>query len=67
MMRQSVANGAARSANVSGRNVRGVVSQVDYGQGKSVSWFVGYADGVACSIAIEGKYDAAKVAALFLK
>lgn len=67
MMLQSVQSGAAKSAKVNGKTVRGVVSQVDYGQGKTVSWFVGYTDVVAFAIAIEGKYDAAKVAAAFLK
>lgn len=67
MMMNAVRSGTAKNANVPGKTVRGVVSQVDYGQGKSVSWFVGYTDGVAFAIAVEGKTDAAKVAAAFLK
>lgn len=67
MMLNAVRSGTAKNANVPGKTVRGVVSQLDYGQGKTISWFVGYTDGVAFSVAIEGKFDAAKVAAAFLK
>jgi cell division protein FtsI/penicillin-binding protein 2 len=67
LMRDSVTAGAARSANLSGNKVSGVVAQVPYGSGKTVSWFVGFRGNVAFALAIEGKVNAAAVAAQFLR
>jgi cell division protein FtsI/penicillin-binding protein 2 len=67
LLRESVTSGAARSANLSGNKVSGVVAQVPYGKGKTVSWFVGFRGNVAFALAIEGKVNAAQVAAKFLK
>lgn len=71
LLRDSVKNGSARSADLSGNKVSGVVAQVPYGPGgKTVSWFVGFRGNVAFALAIEGKVNAAKgaaVAASFLR
>ena len=67
LLRDSVTSGAARSANLSGNRVSGVVAQVPYGSGKTVSWFVGYRANVAFALAVEGKVNAAAVAARFLR
>ncbi|GAA1561049.1 hypothetical protein GCM10009678_49930 [Actinomadura kijaniata] len=71
LMRRSVFSGTAKNARVSTSSaVYGVVATVDYqekGQNKTVSWFVGARDGTAFAIAIEGRTDAAKVAANFLR
>ena len=68
LMRNSVKSGSARTANLPGNKVSGVVAQVPYrtGSGKTVSWFVGFRGNVAFALAIEGKVNAAKVAAKFL-
>jgi cell division protein FtsI/penicillin-binding protein 2 len=67
LMRRSVASGTAQKANVPGQfRVSGVAATVDYDQSKNVSWFVGYRGDVAFAIAVEGKVDAATVAAKFL-
>ncbi len=55
---------AGKSAGLS--NVYGISAQADQGNGKTVSWFVGYRDQVAFAVAIEGKVDAAAVVAKFL-
>jgi hypothetical protein len=44
-----------------------VVAEVPYGSGKTVSWFVGYRGNVAFALAVEGKVNAAALAAKFLK
>jgi cell division protein FtsI/penicillin-binding protein 2 len=76
LMRDSVRSGSARSANLSGNKVSGVVAEVPYGpgpsgssgsSGKTVSLFVGFRGNVAFALAIEGKVNAAKVAAKFLR
>jgi cell division protein FtsI/penicillin-binding protein 2 len=68
LLRDSVAKGSARSANLSGNKVSGVVAQVPYGSGgKTVSWFVGFRGNVAFALAVEGKVNAAAVAAKFLR
>jgi cell division protein FtsI/penicillin-binding protein 2 len=67
LLRQSVTGGSARSANLSGNKVSGVVAQVPYGSGKTVSWFVGFRGNVAFALAVEGKVNAAAVAAKFLR
>lgn len=67
LLRESVTKGSARSANLSGNKVSGVVAQVPYGSGKTVSWFVGFRGNVAFALAVEGKVNAAAVAAKFLK
>lgn len=69
LLRDSVKAGSARSANLSGNKVSGVVAQVPYGPGgkKTVSWFVGFRGNVAFALAIEGKVNAAQVAAKFLR
>ncbi|MGI8328864.1 penicillin-binding transpeptidase domain-containing protein [Actinomadura scrupuli] len=67
LMRRSVAYGTGQKANVPGQSrVNGVAASVDYGQGRTVSWFVGYRGDVAFAIAVESKVDAATVAAKFL-
>lgn len=66
LMRRSVTSGAARAANLGGTPVSGVAATVPYGSGKTVSWFVGFRGNVALAIAIEGRVDAAQVAARFL-
>jgi cell division protein FtsI/penicillin-binding protein 2 len=66
LLRDSVKGGSARSANLSGNKVSGVVAQVPY-HGKTVSWFVGFRGNVAFALAIEGKVNAATVAAKFLR
>jgi cell division protein FtsI/penicillin-binding protein 2 len=67
LLRQSVKNGAAKTANLPGTPVSGVVATVSYGSNKTVSWFVGFRGNVACALAIEGKVDAAAVAGKFLR
>ncbi|GAA4607240.1 penicillin-binding transpeptidase domain-containing protein [Actinoallomurus liliacearum] len=67
LMSTSVRSGAAQQAKVSGRPVAGVTATVPYGNGKVVSWFVGYRQDVALAIAVEGKVSAASLAATFLK
>jgi cell division protein FtsI/penicillin-binding protein 2 len=67
LLRESVTSGSARSANLSGNKVSGVVAQVPYGKGKTVSWFVGFSGNVAFALAVEGKVNAAAVAARFLR
>jgi cell division protein FtsI/penicillin-binding protein 2 len=67
LLRQSVTSGSARSANLPGNKVYGVVAQVPYGKGKTVSWFVGFSGNVAFALAVEGKVNAAAVAAKFLR
>ncbi|WP_157420581.1 penicillin-binding transpeptidase domain-containing protein [Actinomadura kijaniata] len=71
LMRRSVFSGTAKDAKVSVTGaVYGVVATVDYqdkGQNKTVSWFVGAREGTAFAIAIEGRTNAAKVAASFLR
>jgi cell division protein FtsI/penicillin-binding protein 2 len=67
LLRSSVKSGPARSANLSGSPVSGVVATVPYGSGKTVSWFVGFRGNYAFALAVEGKVDAAAVAAKFLK
>ncbi|MEV4254452.1 penicillin-binding transpeptidase domain-containing protein [Spirillospora sp. NPDC049652] len=70
MVRRSVQSGAAKDANVSnGGQVSGMSAVVNYqegGQTKTVSWFVGFRDDLAFAMAIEGRVNAAKIAALFL-
>ncbi|GAA0337244.1 penicillin-binding transpeptidase domain-containing protein [Actinoallomurus spadix] len=67
LMSRSVTSGAAKKAKVSGRPVSGVTATVPYGNGKVVSWFVGYRQDVAFAIAVEGKWSAATLAAAFLR
>ncbi len=67
LMLSSVRSGAARDANLRGVPVSGVTAVVPYGSGKTVSWFVGFRGNVAFALAIEGKVNAAKVAAKFLR
>ncbi|MFB9833079.1 penicillin-binding transpeptidase domain-containing protein [Actinoallomurus acaciae] len=69
LLRSSVSSGAAHAADVAGNKgtVSGVVAQVPYGSGKTVSWFVGFRGNVAFALAVEGKIDAAAVAARFLR
>lgn len=68
LMRRSVSQGAARKANIPG-TVYGVSSSVTYTEGgtqKTLSWFVGFRSDIACAIVVQGKVDAALVAASFL-
>ncbi|MCO5998830.1 penicillin-binding transpeptidase domain-containing protein [Actinoallomurus rhizosphaericola] len=67
LMQTSVRSGAARQAKVPPRPVAGVTAMVPYGNGKVVSWFVGYRQDVAFAIAVEGKVSAASLAAAFLR
>lgn len=67
LMQRAVQHGSARAANLPGAVVRGVAATVPYGNGKTVSWFVGYRDNVAFALAVEGKVSAAQVAATFLR
>ncbi|WP_033424024.1 penicillin-binding transpeptidase domain-containing protein, partial [Actinomadura flavalba] len=69
LLRRSVASGAAKAANVGG-SVSGVGAVVDYeedGKKKTVSWFVGSRPNLAFAIAVEGRVDAARLAARFLQ
>jgi cell division protein FtsI/penicillin-binding protein 2 len=71
LVRRSVYQGTAKDANVgSGANkVSGVAATVTYnedGRAKTVSWFVGSRGDAAFAIAVEGKYNAAQLAASFL-
>ncbi|WP_395104562.1 penicillin-binding transpeptidase domain-containing protein [Actinomadura sp. SCN-SB] len=66
LMRRSVAQGTARSANVAGgARVSGVAAIADQ-DGKPVSWFVGSRGDLAFAIAVEGRVNAAAVASYFL-
>ena len=65
LMRRSVASGTAHKADVSGQS-RGVAATVDYDQSKKVSWYMGFQGDLAFAIAVEGKVDAATLAAKFL-
>ncbi|WP_329251763.1 penicillin-binding transpeptidase domain-containing protein [Actinoallomurus sp. NBC_01490] len=69
LLRGSVTSGAAHAAKTAGNKgtVSGVVAQVPYGSGKTVSWFVGFRGNVAFALAVEGKVNAAAVAARFLR
>jgi cell division protein FtsI/penicillin-binding protein 2 len=68
LLRNAVRSGSARPANLPGNKVSGVVAQVPYGSGgKTVSWFVGFRGNVAFALAVEGKVNAATVAARFLR
>ncbi len=67
MLRASVKSGPARAANLPGSPVSGVMAVVPYGSGKTVTWFVGFRGNVAFALAIEGKVNAAEVAAKFLR
>jgi cell division protein FtsI/penicillin-binding protein 2 len=67
LLRDAVTIGSAKSANLPGNKVYGVVAQVPYGSGKTVSWFVGFRGNVAFALAVEGKVNAAPLAATFLK
>jgi cell division protein FtsI/penicillin-binding protein 2 len=67
LLRASVKSGPGRAANLSGSPVSGVAATVPYGSGKTVSWFVGFRDTYAFALAVEGKVNAAAVAAKFLK
>jgi cell division protein FtsI/penicillin-binding protein 2 len=67
LLRSSVKSGPARAANLSGSPVSGVAAQVPYGSGKTVSWFVGFRGNYAFALAVEGKVNAATVAAKFLR
>jgi cell division protein FtsI/penicillin-binding protein 2 len=64
LMRRSVFSGTANDANVNS-TVSGVVDTVQQG-GKTISWFVGTRGDLAFAIAVEGKVNAAKLAAGFL-
>ncbi|MFC4910403.1 penicillin-binding transpeptidase domain-containing protein [Actinomadura gamaensis] len=70
MVRRAVQTGSSKDANVtSGGQVSGVSAVVNYqegGQTKTVSWFVGFRDDMAFAIAVEGRVNAAKIAATFL-
>ncbi|MFL5864399.1 MAG: penicillin-binding transpeptidase domain-containing protein [Solirubrobacteraceae bacterium] len=66
LMSKAVTSGTSKAAHVTGRPVAGVTATVPYGNGKVVSWFVGYRQDVAFAIAVEGKASAASLAAAFL-
>ncbi|WP_433328691.1 penicillin-binding transpeptidase domain-containing protein [Spirillospora sp. CA-294931] len=68
LMRRSVTIGTANGANVKTTSpVHGVMAVADQGTpGKTVSWFVGYRGDIAFAIAVEGRVNAAKLAARFL-
>lgn len=61
------ASATGKGSGLSGLKVFGISAQADQGNGKTVSWFVGYSDQVAFALAVEGKVDAATIAAKFLK
>ncbi|MEW2357836.1 penicillin-binding transpeptidase domain-containing protein [Spirillospora sp. NPDC029432] len=66
LMRRSVHSGTANAANVNvNGTVSGVTDIVEQG-GKTVSWFVGSRGDLAFAIAVEGRVNAAEVAAGFL-
>jgi cell division protein FtsI/penicillin-binding protein 2 len=67
LMLLSVRSGAARDAYLGGVPVSGVTATVPYGNGKTVSWFVGFRGPTAFALVIEGKVNAAKVAANFMR
>jgi cell division protein FtsI/penicillin-binding protein 2 len=67
LMYRAVASGSAKGAKVSGGQVGGITASVPYGNGKVVSWFVGFRQGVAFAIAVEGKVSTAGLAATFLR
>jgi cell division protein FtsI/penicillin-binding protein 2 len=60
LMQRAVQSGGTK---VSG----GVTATVPYGNGQYVSWFVGYRQGVAFALAVEGKVNTDTLAAAFLK
>ncbi|TNY36930.1 penicillin-binding transpeptidase domain-containing protein [Thermomonospora catenispora] len=70
LMQRAVHSGTARAARVPGSvPVHGVVAQVSYteaGKPRTVSWFVGFRGGIAFAIAVEGKVNAATIAAKYL-
>jgi cell division protein FtsI/penicillin-binding protein 2 len=66
LLRSSVKSGPGRAANLSGSPVSGVAATVPYGSGKTVSWFVGFRGTYAFALAVEGKVNAAALAAKFL-
>jgi cell division protein FtsI/penicillin-binding protein 2 len=67
LMRRSVVSGTAKKAQPPKQaKVYGVAATVDYDKGKNVSWFVGYQGDLAFAIAVEGRVDAATLAAKFL-
>ncbi|MCO6005971.1 penicillin-binding transpeptidase domain-containing protein [Actinoallomurus purpureus] len=63
LMQRAVVSGTAKGTKVSG----GVTATVPYRNGQYVSWFVGYRQGVAFAIAVEGKAPADDLAAKFVK
>ncbi|MFI0353835.1 penicillin-binding transpeptidase domain-containing protein [Actinomadura sp. 9N407] len=66
LYRRAVHSGTASDANIGGAGkVSGVVDTIEQ-NGKTVSWFVGSRSDLAFAIAVEGKVNAAKVAAGFL-
>jgi cell division protein FtsI/penicillin-binding protein 2 len=66
LLRRSVHEGNARSANVSGSSRVSGVAAVAEADGKPVSWFVGSRGDLAFAIAVEGRVDAAALARGFL-
>ncbi|MEV0405665.1 penicillin-binding transpeptidase domain-containing protein [Actinoallomurus sp. NPDC050550] len=60
LMQRAVRGGASKAT-------AGVTATVPYGNGQSVSWFVGYRQGVAFAIAVEGKVKADSLAGTFLR
>jgi cell division protein FtsI/penicillin-binding protein 2 len=67
IMRRSVFSGTGKEADVAGQpKVNGVAATVDYDLGKNISWFVGYRGDQAFAIAVQGRMDAATIAAKFL-
>ncbi|GAA4637336.1 penicillin-binding transpeptidase domain-containing protein [Actinoallomurus vinaceus] len=63
LMLRAATYGTAKGTRVSG----GVSDTVPYGNGQYVSWFVGYRQGVAFAIAVEGKAKADDLAAKFVR
>jgi Penicillin binding protein transpeptidase domain/NTF2-like N-terminal transpeptidase domain len=68
LMQAAVAKGGVHAADLAGTQITGGVSAtVTLATGKTISWFVGYKGGTAFALTVEGKVDAAKIAAAFLR
>ncbi|GAB3962591.1 penicillin-binding transpeptidase domain-containing protein [Actinoallomurus acanthiterrae] len=63
LMARAVTSGTSKGVKVNG----GITATVPYGNGQYVSWFVGYRQGIAFAIAVEGKAKAGDLAARFLR
>lgn len=68
LMQAAVQRGADHASDLTGTQITGGLSAIaTLPSGKFVSWFVGYKNDTAFALTVEGKVDAAKIAAAFLK